>query len=550
MLNPAKKIQRTSQIISVLAKYGFRDFLSRLPWNGSNKTDVKNSVDTNSVSVYTRVRMVLEELGPAFVKLGQAATTREGLLPEELVVEFQKLEDKVKPVTLDVNRFLNKELGISLSDYFKSIEEEPFASASISQVYKAQLVSGENVVLKVRRPGVDELLKIDMALMKDLAKILSTYSVALEKLNLPLIVESFSNSLTAELSLDKERLNMEKFAENFEGNENIKIAKVFPELCNDFVLCMEFLKGTKITDVKKLQKQNIDLQKLAENGLNLYLEQVLVHGFFHGDPHPGNLMVMPDGKIAFLDFGNMGTLLKSDRKQLEDFVTASVEEDAVWLGNVIEDIAIYSKINDRKRYERALNELFEIMGNVSLGSMNLQEILSKVWGIVGDNQIHFPEYIYQLIRGISLMEGIGRKLDPNLNILDKIRPFTNKIILEHLNPKNILEKSFRKLRATGRDIERLPEDLREIFRQVKKGDLSLNLSVEKIEKLNSNLRRTGDKLTLAIVFLGLCILSALTMSVNLKPVVLGIPLIAFIFLLITLFTGFVLILLVLRPKEK
>lgn len=550
MLNPAKKIQRTSQIISVLAKYGFKDFLSRLPWNNGNKEALRNSVDTTTVSVYTRVRMVLEELGPAFVKLGQAATTREGLLPEELVLEFQKLEDKVEPASLNINKFLSEELGVSLSDYFKSIEEEPFASASISQVYKAYLITGEKVVLKVRRPGVDELLKVDLALMKDLAKILSTYSVALEKLNLPLIVESFSNSLTAELSLDNERVNMEKFAENSEKNENIRIAKVFPELSNDSVICMEYLKGTKITDIKHLQKQNIDLQKLAKNGLNMYLEQVLVHGFFHGDPHPGNLMVMPDGKIAFLDFGNMGTLLKSDRKQLEDFVTASVEEDAAWLGNIIEDIAIYSKINDRKRYERALNELFEIMGNVSLGSMNLQEILSKVWAIVGDNQIHFPEYIYQLIRGISLMEGIGRKLDPDLNILDEIRPFTNKIILEHLNPKNILEHGFRKLRATSRDIERLPEDLREIFRQIKKGDLSLNLSVEKIEKLNSNLRRTGDKLTLAIVFLGLCILSALTMSVNLKPIVFGMPLIALIFLLITLFTGFVLILLVLRPKEK
>jgi len=198
MLNPARKLQRTKKIISVLAKYGFEDLLSRLPWKLKIKKileDENNLSLKNEENVYSRIRMVLEELGPAFVKLGQAATTREGLLPEELVFELKKLEDRVEPLEIDIEALLENELSIKIADHFIQIEPKPFASASISQVYKATLINGEDVVIKIRRPQVDEVLLADLALMKDISSILAHYSDTVERMNLPLIVDSFAITL-------------------------------------------------------------------------------------------------------------------------------------------------------------------------------------------------------------------------------------------------------------------------------------------------------------------------------------------------------------------
>src|SRR5690606_38347199 len=271
---------------------------------------------------------------------GQAATTREGLLPEELVFELKKLEDRVEPLEIDIEALLENELSIKIADHFIQIEPKPFASASISQVYKATLINGEDVVIKIRRPQVDEVLLADLALMKDISSILAHYSDTVERMNLPLIVDSFAITLEEELSLNTERFNITRFAKNFKENQNIYIPKVYPELSNNVVLCLEFIKGIKITEIDKLKGKGFDMANLVDKGLNLYLEQILVHGFFHGDPHPGNLLVMDDGRISFIDFGNMGKLLPIDKTQLEDFVQASVSQDAKRLGEIIEVMAI------------------------------------------------------------------------------------------------------------------------------------------------------------------------------------------------------------------
>jgi len=283
--------------------------------------------------------MVLEELGPAFVKLGQMATTREGLLPSELVEALKKLEDRVEPFELDVKSYLLAEFGEDLGAQLAWVEELPFASASISQVYRAELRSGEQAVIKIRRPHIDESLRIDLALMKDFAAILANYSATLKKMNLPLIVNSFAITLEEEISLSLEAQHIQRFQRNFKDHTDIYVPQVFMDLCSDNILCMEFLDGTKITEVETLKAQGHKLKSIVDKGLNLYLTQIIDHGFFHGDPHPGNLMVMPDGRIAFLDFGNMGKMLPVDRKQLEDFITASMERNAPLLGEVLEDMS-------------------------------------------------------------------------------------------------------------------------------------------------------------------------------------------------------------------
>lgn len=549
MINPTRKAKRATQIISILAKFGFKDLVARLPWSKENHLSHEiedKSINPDSINVYSRIRMTLEALGPAFVKLGQAATTREGLLPIELVNELKKLEDNVENIDLDIQNFLFEQFGKTYKSNISAIDEVPFASASISQVYKAKLITGEDVILKIRRPNIKEILLTDLALMKDLANILANNIDTIKQLNLPLIVNSFASTLEQEISLTNEKLNIEKFSSNFHTNNDIYVPKVYPQLCNDEVLCMEYINGIKITEKTILENKGINLKAVVNKGLNLYLEQVLNHGFFHGDPHPGNLLVLDNNQIVFIDFGNMGKLLPSDRDDFEEFMLASVEQDAVYLSEVIEKIAIYAHIGNRKQFERTLNELFEIMGNVSIGTVDLQAVFSKLWSIIGNNQIHFPEYIYQLIRGISLIEGIGKKLDPELNILDAIRPFSTKIALERLSPAYIAKKNFKKLKTASRQFEEFPSDLREIIKQIKKGDLSINHEVNGLKNLNRQFNRSSNKIALAVVIFALLVLSGFVILAKLEPIKFGIPLLAFLLLILASILAILLLSIILK----
>lgn len=548
MINPAKKIQRASQIFSILAKYGFHDLVARL----SRKAEPSKSSDTGEdpISVYTRIRMVLEELGPAFVKLGQTATTREGLLPSELVEALMQLEDQVEPLDLDVHSYLLAQFGDKFTEQVAWLDPQPFASASISQVYRGRLLTGEEVVLKVKRPEIDEALLIDLALMKDFAAVLANYSDALKRMNLPLIVNSFAITLEEEISLSTERQHMERFTKCFQDNPAIYVAKLYPDLCSNEVLCMEFLNGTKVTDVEALVQQGFDIVEVVNRGVDLYLSQIIDYGFFHGDPHPGNIMVMPDGKIAFLDFGNMGRMLPVDRKQLEDFITSSMERDAELLGEALEEMAIHAVIKDRTAYERQLSELLAIMEDVAIGELNLQQIFSKVWKIIGDNEMYFPEHVYQLLRGIALIEGIGRKLNPSLNILNAINPFAQKIIQERLQPKNLAKEGFKKFRRLTRDLEHIPVDMRALMKQARSGNFTLSHKVQGIKDLNFHLQRSVNKIVIAVIFLALSMLAGMIILAKVRPEFYGIPVLAWVIMAVNAVLMSYLFLSMLRGRNR
>ncbi len=527
MYNPTKKLQRSSQILSILAKYGFKDAIARLPWKGP-RASLERNIDVDEIGVYTRIRMALEELGPAFIKLGQSASTREGLLPKDLVEELKRLEDNVPPFEVNIREYLAEELGLDTTEQFQAIDADPFAAASIAQVYRATLKDGTKVVLKVRRPGIDEVMRVDLALMRDIAKILTMYNDALENLNLSLIVESFAMTLQEEMSLVIERHNIERFAKNFKGNKLIKVPRVYPDLSTDRVLCMEYLEGFKVTDVAEIKRRGMDVETLVKNGINLYLEQVIIHGFFHGDPHPGNMMVMPDGRIAFLDFGNMGKLLGIDRRQLEEFIQSAISEDAVRLADVIEDVAVVSHIPDRNQFERSLYEIFDMIDNVSLGDLSLDLLFNKLWKIIGDNRLYFPEYIYQLMRGISLMEGIGRQLYPDLNIMESIKPFARRIMMERLSPEAIFKKGKHKVESFARDVEKLPEDMRALVRLFRTGNFTLNHRLISARSFNAILRKGVNRIVIGIMFMSLNLLGGMVIVARIEPQWLGIPVFAWI----------------------
>jgi len=523
MENQAKKLKRTVTLINILIKYGFEELLIRsnirslLSSSGSETDTFKSDGERLSFTVYERIRMALEELGPTYVKFGQAFSSREDLLPIEMVTELQKLQDNVVPESLDVRGFIETDLGLDPDQFFEHIELEPFASASISQVYKARLKDGSAVILKIKRRGIREVVASDMLIMKDVAKLLVSNSEMFRKVNLVEVLEAFEKSIFHELSFLNELSNIEQFSRNFKGNKDIYLIKTYPELSNDNILCMEYVDGVKITDKLILIEMGLEPAEIASRGLDLYLTQVLDHGFFHADPHPGNLLVLASGQIAFIDFGTMGSMMPNDKEQLEDFISYFIAQDAKRLIAIIKKMAIRFNIPDEKKLERDIHDFFNLLEGSSLHQMDVKEVLSKFSGILNENEILMPEHLYLLVRGIVLIEGIGRALVPDLNIIESLKPYILKIALARLSPEYLKKNGLKFLRTMADALKTVPDDLISILSKLNNGELKVIQEVRALPALHEGIVQGFNRTVLAIVLCGLWISSALLVLADKPP---------------------------------
>lgn len=526
MTNQKKKLKRTVSLVKILAKYGFGELL--------NYTSNEHNNEYTSLTVYERIRMTLEELGPTYVKFGQAFSIREDLLPKEMILELRKLQDNVEAKPIAVRDFLNKDLNIESEAYFSHIEEIPFASASISQVYKATLINGETVILKVKRPGIREIVASDMLIMKDIAKVLISYSEVFRRINLVEVLEAFEKSIFHELSFVNELDNIERFSRNFKGNRSIYLAKVYPELSNDNILCMEFIEGAKITDKNALISMDLKPAEVAEKGLDLYLIQVLEHGFFHADPHPGNLIVLETGQIAFIDFGSMGSMMPIEKEMLEDFISHFMAQDAKRLIMTLKRMAIRFNVTDENQLERDIHGFFSLLEGASLQEMDIKEVLTKFSAILNQNEILMPDHLYLLVRGIVLIEGIGRALVPDLNIVESLRPYILKIALRKLSPDEMKKNALNLLRTLTEAMKTMPEEFQSVLSKLNNGELRVIQEVPQLESSRKMIGSLLNRLIMTLLLSGLLIAAAILISANQPPLFHGMPVMA-IFALITSF---------------
>lgn len=533
MENQKRKLKRTASLVKILAKYGFEELL--------NNTSSEASLNNSSLTVYERIRMALEELGPTYVKFGQAFSSREDLLPQEMIIELQKLQDKVESRPMDVSGLLKTDLGIDPEEFFTHIESEPFASASISQVYKAELKNGQPVILKIKRPGIREVVASDMLIMKDIAGFLTSYSEAFRKINLVEVLEAFEKSIFQELSFLNELANIDRFSRNFKGNESIYLASAYPELSNDNILCMEFIAGVKITAKEAIISMGLSPEKITHSGLDLYLTQVLEHGFFHADPHPGNLLVLQSGQIAFIDFGSMGSMMPTEKVMLEDFVSYFMAQDARRLIATMKKMAIRFNVADESKLERDIHEFFNLLDGVSLEQMDIKEVLSKFSAILNNNEILMPDHLYLLVRGIVLIEGIGRALVPDLNILDSLRPYILKIAFRRLSPEELKKSGLKLLRTLTEALKTMPDDVQSIISKLNSGDLKVIQEVKDLPAIKTTIERGMSNIGLSVFLSGLLITSAVLILADKPPKFNGIPILALSGLIISLIVGVVIL---------
>jgi len=518
-----EKIKRIKKLADVLMKYGFEEILSRselekrLPKRivGRNRGKIK---DIKSRTIYERVRMALEEMGPAYVKFGQMLSNRNDILPEEMISELQKLQDKVEIQEVDIRKKLAEELNIIPEEYFQSIDEEPMASASIGQVFRAVLKNGEKVVLKVRRDNIDNVVETDLIIMKDMAKFLEKYDVNAKNINLLYIVETFENMLKKELSLTNERKNMERFENNFKGNEHLHVPVVYKELSNNRILCMEFIEGIKITDKEKIEKTGFNPKEIASLGLELYIKQVMKYGFFHADPHPGNIFLGKDGKLIFIDFGAMGTLYPYEIELLEELTLNFLQKDVKKMIATIKELALDYNISDEKRLERGFYDILSMVDGTSLEEINLVEIMERVKILLSQNQVLLSEDVYLLVKGIGQIEGIGRHLNPQLNIMQEIGKNAQEIMVKRMSPKYILEKGMGKVGEFSENWLTLPSDLKRLLEKIQNNELKHRHELVGFE----NFQKITERLVMGLVVSSLIIGSSILVLANMPPHINGI----------------------------
>ncbi len=518
-----EKIKRIKKLSDVLMKYGFEEILSRselekrLPKRivGRNRGKIK---DIKSRTIYERVRMALEEMGPAYVKFGQMLSNRNDILPEEMISELQKLQDKVEIQEVDIRKKLAEELNIIPEEYFQSIDEEPMASASIGQVFRAVLKNGEKVVLKIRRDNIDNVVETDLIIMKDMAKFLEKYDVNAKNINLLYIVETFENMLKKELSLINERKNMERFENNFKENEHIHVPVVYKELSNNRILCMEFIEGIKITDKEKIEKTGFNPKEIASLGLELYIKQVMKYGFFHADPHPGNIFLGKDGKLIFIDFGAMGTLYPYEIELLEELTLNFLQKDVKKMIATIKELALDYNISDEKRLERGFYDILSMVDGTSLEEINLVEIMERVKTLLSQNQVLLSEDMYLLVKGIGQIEGIGRHLNPQLNIMQEIGNNAQEIMVKRMSPKYILEKGMGKVGEFSENWLTLPSDLKRLLEKIQNNELKHRHELVGFE----NFQKITERLVMGLVVSSLIIGSSILVLANMPPHINGI----------------------------
>lgn len=519
-----KKLKRTTQLITILTKYGFEDIVVR---GGLKKFIPQKFLRTNknnevlTLSIYERIRLAIEELGSTFVKLGQLMSSRDDLLPKELCDELCKLVDNVTPEEIDIKAILSNEFNINVDDVFDEIDDEPFAAASLSQIYKAHLrAHNKDVILKVKRTGVYESITIDLMLIKDIAAVVEKYYGLAQNIGLEHIVASFEKSILAELSFLQELNSIDKFRYNFRNCDTTYVPMTYPEFSNDDILCMEHISGIKISDKESLLKHGLNTKKIANATVELYLKQVFDSGFFHGDPHAGNIFVLEDGKVAFVDFGSVGRLYPAEREALADFVIFFLKKDAKRLIDVIKTISLSFNIENEALMEREISALIEDIDQNSIENLNLKSVLAKFSNIINKNKIILPDFLYLILRGIILLEGIGRSICPDLNIFEIITPYGKKLLFDRMSPGYVSKKVFEKALDFGDLLQDFPADLRSLMKKMNSGKMEVTHNINGLSDIKSTLNRV----VVALLVFALSLVSGILILANVPPKVWGISL--------------------------
>ncbi len=531
-----RHINRYREVIAILVKYGFGEILAKLELQkhldfGKGFILGKTAAEIADVSHWGRVRMALEELGPTFVKFGQIMSTRPDMVPQELIIELEKLQEEVPPFsTEDAKRIIAEELNSSVDRIFTDFSDPPVASASIAQVHKAVLPGGEEVAVKIQRPDIDKIIEVDLEIMLHLATRAEKYLKEAEAIDIVKLVEEFARVIRKELNFRIEAAYIERFANNFQDDTTIHVPKVYKEFSSGKVLTMEFICGYKVTDITKteVREHGIDPKVVASRGLDLILKQIFEHGFFHADPHPGNIRVLDGNVICFLDYGMMGKLSARHREDLADIFIGIISRDEHKITKTILKLTGRSHVRDVEELESDITELIEVYAYGSLKELEIGSVITHMGDVIIEHHLEGPRDFYLLAKALVTIEGVGRELDPEFNAVKHAEPFAEKLIMDRMSPQRLIKDFYLSALETRLLLRDLPSEARDILARVKQGEVKIKFEHKGLDPLLKTLDQTNNRTVFAIVLASLVIGSALMVLSGVPPKWHEIPLIGII----------------------
>jgi ubiquinone biosynthesis protein len=549
-----RHLQRYREIVNAFIRHGFGFTIKELGLSEllsfPKRFFPEGTKGSFNKSTGERIRLFLEELGPTFVKIGQVASTRYDVLPADIISELENLQDQAPPFSYEtVQKIIEDELGHPIAELFKEFNGVPLAAASIGQVHYAVLKTGEPVAIKIQRPNMKGTIETDLEILQDLAMLAEQRLDWAAHYQIRDIVDELAKSLLEELDYSIEGRNSEKIAIQFKNDSGIVIPKVFWEYTTKKVLTMEYVEGIKLNEAEKLKEAGNNPKELAKNVVNSILKQILVEGYFHGDPHPGNVLALPGDDIVFLDFGMVGRLSSEMKNNLASLVIAlmrkktdDVVKSIMHMGIVPEDIDVMSLRAD-------VDRLYEKYYDVALSTTSLAQVIGDLFAVAYQHHIRIPSDLTLLGKTLLTMEGMVVKLDPEISILKVAEPFGKRLLMERYDPKNVAGNVWDQLVEMGGFVNDLPKTLNEISVLLKKGKVKQEISFPDNDKILTKLNQISNRiafsislLSFSIVFMGLIIgssLSGKTSTFLLKiPTVeigFGVTVFMFLFLIYSIF---------------
>ena len=548
-LKTLTNLGRLKDIAVVLVKYGFGDLLQRLDLPMKDLVhDIAPQIDTEA-DVFERIRLAIEELGPTFVKVGQILSMRPDILPVPLIRELSKLQDAVGPIPFEqVKEVLEKEFDTSLESLFSSFDPEPVAAASLSQVHKAVHRSKARVLaVKVRRPGIAKIVKNDLDILETLAQKCHDNIDTLRMYDLPGIVESSRRTLLREIDFSREARYIQIAKSKIEQESDIVIPEVFTEYSTPKVLVIAFVSGTKITPALEFPQDQ--RKSLAGIGLRSAILQILDHGFFHADPHPGNMVITRDNRLCLMDWGMVGRLTVDEKSELLFLIRAAVEKDSRKLTEILLNIAIAQKPINARQLEKDVMDIMDVYLSLSLKEIQVGQLLEDLVQILKSHELRLPPDMSIVVKAVITMEGTARMLYPDLDVISASRPHIRKLVAQRYSKQYLWQRLRHNLSSMWNLQKHLPTTLSAIFKKMEHGEFTIRFEHKNLSPLQNALESSFKRLTLGIVLGAMIIGSSMIITTGVPPFLFGFPALGMIGYLISAVIGLWLIITIIRGKE-
>jgi ubiquinone biosynthesis protein len=541
-------LNRFKEVVLILLKYGFEDLVQRLdlPGKGIARRISRVEADTD---VSKRIRLAVEELGPTFVKFGQIMSMRSDILPQPLIRELLKLQDEVAPETFaDIREVVQDNIPRPMDDFFMEFDVQPLAAASLSQVHRAVLnENGAEVAIKIQRPGIRSKVTTDLKIMAFIVERLHKNIEELQLYDLPGLVDTIRRTLQRELDFAAEARFMNIARARLGDFENVYVPEPLSRLCTEQLLVMEYIEGCKIKELPALETE--ETRKLARQGLHVAVKQILEDGFFHADPHPGNILIRDLDTLCLLDWGMVGRLTQEDRFELIDLLQAVVERDGQRLVEIITLIATAPRNLNLRRLERDLLDILDIHFTVSLRQMRIGRLMMDLTDLLRHYRLRIPPDLFVMIKALVTAEGTARKLDPEINVVTELESHISRLTSLRYGPKIFWRGIRSALAGFIASPRKFPHLIGDIVEKLEEGRLKIGFKHTNLAEFRGTLERTSNRLTLGIIIAAMIIGSSMIITTGIQPHLFGYPAFGLVGYLISAVLGLWLVIDILRSRR-